>query len=572
MVMLTHLVIKDFAVIEHVEIPFRDGFTVVTGQTGAGKSMLVNALNLVLGGRASTDVVRAGSDSAVVEAIFEPSDAAAATIGRLLDARGIDVGNQLIVRRIVARSGRNKVFINGCAASLTVLREVTRGLIDISGQHEHISLADSGRHIRLLDAFGSLEEERSRITEGVSQLRTLRTEAEQLRAGLRERLARIDVLPFQVDEIDEAQLEPGEDERLREESSRLAHVERLTEVARTAGDALYDGNHAVIDAVAHCILELESVVHLDPELDGPRQMLEEASIQLTEAAADLRAYGDGLDADPGRLAAIEDRLAVMRRLLRKHGSTVGEVLQRRDEMVAELAETQGAESRIEEAEAEAEELLKALLAQARTLSARRKKCAGRLETLVGEELGELGMGGTRFAVTITHALADGSTTDDASLVDGSALGPAGIDLVEFQLATSRAEPLRALGRIASGGELSRLMLAIKSVLLRSDDVDTYVFDEVDTGIGGAVAEVVGRKIKNVAPSRQVLCITHLPQIAACGDWHLLVEKRHADDVTVSNVRPLTRQERVEEVARMLGGVTVTPTTLAHAQEMMEKAG
>ena len=570
--MLTHLVIKDFAVIEHVEIPFRDGFTVVTGQTGAGKSMLVNALNLVLGGRASADVVRAGSDSAVVEAIFEPSDAAATAIGSSLSSRGIDGGNQLIVRRIVSRSGRNKVFINGCAAPLAVLREVTGGLIDISDQHEHISLADASRHVRLLDAFGSLGEERARIGEGVTQLRKLDAEVAGLRAGLRDRLSRIDFLQFQVGEIDEVELLPGEDEQLRDESRRLAHAERLGDVARSAGDSLYDGAHAVIDRVAHTVRELESVVHLDPALEGPRQMLEEASIHLSEAAADLRAYADGIDADPQRLAAIEDRLAAMRRLFRKHGSSVEEVLVRREEMMAELGETQGAESRIEEAEAERSELLKSLLAQARTLSSRRKKSAARLDTLVGEELGELGMGGTRFSVTINHQLADGSCTDDPSLVDGSALGPTGIDVVEFQLATSRSEPLRALGKIASGGELSRLMLAIKSVLLRSDDVDTYVFDEVDTGIGGAVAEVVGRKIKNVAPSRQVFCITHLPQIAACGDWHLLVEKRHDDDVTVSNVRALSEEERVQEVARMLGGVTVTATTLAHAQEMMEKAG
>ena len=570
--MLTHLVIKDFAVIEHVEIPFRDGFTVVTGETGAGKSMLVNALNLVLGGRGNADVVRAGREAAVVEAIFEPSPVAATAVTALLAERGIDEGPQLVVRRIVSRGGRNKVFINGCAAPLGVLREVTRGLVDISGQHEHISLADSARHIRLLDAFAGLEEERSRVAEGVGQLRQLDAEVEGLRSGLRDRLARIDFLQFQLGEIDEAALEPGEDERLREESRRLAHVERLGGVAGSVVDVLYDGEAAVIDRVSICIRELESIEHLDPWLRGPREMLEQASIQLSEAAADLRGYADGLEADPGRLAYIEDRLAVMRRMFRKHGATVDEVLARRDEMEIELDAARGADSRIEEASAEREELLKALLAQARTLSARRKESAARLESLVGEELGELGMGGTRFAVTIAHGLESGGTTQDATLVDRAALGPTGIDIVEFQLATSRAEPLRALGRIASGGELSRLMLAIKSVLLRTDDVDTYVFDEVDTGIGGGVAEVVGRKIKNVAPSRQVFCITHLPQIAACGDWHLLVEKRHADDATVSNVRPLCHSERVDEVARMLGGVTVTPTTLAHAQEMMEKAG
>lgn len=569
--MLTHLVIKDFAVIEHVEIPFRAGFTVVTGQTGAGKSMLVSALNLILGGRASTDVVRAGADAAVVQAIFEPSPSATAAVEPLLVERGIDAGNQLIVRRIVSRAGRNKVFINGCAVPLVVLREVTRGLVDISGQHEHISLADAARHVRLLDAFAGLEEERNRVAEGVGQLRTLDAEVRSLQEGLRERLARIDFLQFQVNEIDDAELAEGEDERLREESLRLANAGRLREVAVGARETLYDGQHAVIDRLAGCLRDLESVVELDPQLDGPRQLLEEASIQLSEAASDLRSYADGLDSDPARLSIVEDRLAAMKRLFRKHGTTVAEVLARREEMVEELDAAHGADARIEEALAEREELLKALLAQARTLSARRKDAATTLEALVSEELEELGMGGTRFAVTISHALEGGATTQDAALVDGTALTSTGIDLVEFQMATSRAEPLRSLGRIASGGELSRLMLAIKSVLLRTDEVDTYVFDEVDTGIGGAIAEVVGRKIKNVAPSRQVLCITHLPQIAACGDWHLLVEKRHADDTTVSKVRSLDHGERVDEVARMLGGVTVTATTLAHAEEMMEKA-
>jgi DNA repair protein RecN (Recombination protein N) len=570
--MLTHLVIKDFAVIEHVEIPFGEGFTVITGETGAGKSILVTAVKLVLGGRATADIVRAGSDSAVVEAIFEPSPAARARISRVLVLRGIDdEGDQLLVRRVVSRAGRNKIFLNNCAASLGVLREVTQGLVDISGQHEHVSLIDVARHVTIVDAFGGLDEEAGRVREGVAALRALSARIGAIEAGVREGLARADFLAFQVNEIDAAAPVEAEAGRLEEERARLAHAGRLREITGSVARTLYDGRDALIDQVDGCLRSLDAGVEFDPSLAAARSMLESAEIQLSEVAEDLRRYADSVSSDPGRLAAVDDRLQLLKRLSRKHGGVLEDVLRRRDEMAKELAEISGVEGRVAEATKEYAELERSVLAQARTLSVRRRKAARRMESLVEDELADLSMEQVRFSVSVLHCLDEGGTTEDPALVSAAALGSGGIDRVEFQLATSRAEPLRPLARIASGGELSRLMLAIKSVLVRADDVDSYIFDEVDAGIGGAVAEVVGQKIRSVVPSKQVICVTHLPQIAAYGDAHLVVDKRHAADTTVSEIRSLDARERVAEVARMLGGMTITRKTLAHAEEMIEKS-
>ncbi len=571
--MLTHLIIRNFAIIDELEIAFSEGFTVVTGQTGAGKSILVNALNLVLGGRASMDVIRSQAPEAVVEAIFEPEGHHGwAKINAWLEERGIELGDgQLIVRRIVARSGRNKVFINGSAVRVSTLRELTRGMVDISGQHEHYSLMDASRHVLILDGFAGLEERRERVSEAVDRLRALTREVEALQRGERERLTQIDFLRFQLDEIDSAELDPDEEEALQTEMQRLRHAEQLREVAQGARHRLYEGELAVVDVVSGICHDLDRVASMDPRLGTVQESLESARIQLEDVAVELRSYAQEVDDDPRRLMQVETRLEKIERLKRKHGVDVAAILKRADEMRSELERLERTEERIDEALVQMQALQKVVLAQARTLSERRKEAARRLTQLVESELAVLGMKGCRFEVIIEHGEQDGQVVTDTALAGLGALGPYGIDQVEFAIAPNRGEEPKPMARIASGGELSRIMLAIKSGLLMTDTVATYVFDEIDTGIGGSVAEVVGRKIKEVSRNRQVICITHLPQIASFGHWHMVVEKCHHVDRTVSSIRQLSDNERVGEVARMLGGVTITQKTLDHAEEMIVAA-
>ncbi len=569
--MLTHLIIKNFAIIDALEIAFSEGFTAVTGETGAGKSILVNALNLVLGGRATTDLIRSRAEEAVVEAIFEPSPVWWQKMKPALSRQGIEIEEQLIVRRILARSGRNKVFINGCATRVSALRELMRGLVDISGQHEHYSLMDAASHVRILDGFASLDERREAVAEAVGRLRALGREADQLQRGERQRLTQIDFLRFQLEEIDAAELDPDEEDGLMTEMRQLRHAEQLREVAAGATHRLYEGEHSAADVVSEICHELARATGVDARLSPILELLETARIQLVEVSGELRDYAEMVDADPRRLAQIEVRIDRIERLKRKHGSGVKVILARAAEMREELEHLERAEARIDEAQLQEKTLRKVVLAQARTLSHLRKEAGRRLTQLVEGELGMLGMAGCRFEVLIQHMGEGGELLEDASQAGVSALGPEGIDQVEFAIAPNQGEELRGMARIASGGELSRIMLAIKSGLLMTDPVESYVFDEIDSGIGGRVAEVVGRKLKEVARNRQVISITHLPQIASFADWHMVVEKRQGHDRTVSTIRQLSEPERVREVARMLGGVTITQKTLDHAEEMITKA-
>jgi DNA repair protein RecN (Recombination protein N) len=569
--MLTHLVIRNFAIIDHLELPLAEGLTVITGETGAGKSILVDALNLLLGGRASLEVIRAGAEEAVVEGIFEPCAELLGRLNSALTLQGIEVAEQVIVRRIVSRSGRNKVFVNGCATRLDTLRVVTRGLVDISGQHEHQSLLEPSRHVEFLDAFAGLTEDRLAVAEGVARLRALGREVEELQRGERARLTQLDFLRFQLKEIDEARLDASEEESLAQECQRLRHAERLSEVALSAYHSLYEAERSAVDVVSEVCSRLERAVRFDARIGKLQEGLESARIVLSEVASDLRDYAEGVEADPMRLLALTERQDLIDRLKRKHGDSVAKVLVHAEEMRRELGELESAESRVEEALTERASIQRVVMAQARTLSERRKRAARRLEELVVGELGQLGMGGCKFEVQIVHKAEGGEVTQDVHKASAAGLNLAGIDEVEFLIAPNLGEPPRSMARIASGGELSRIMLAIKGVLLRSDIVETYIFDEVDTGIGGRTAEIVGRKIKDVSRSRQVVCITHLPQIAAFADWHVLVEKRNLVDKTVSSLRLLDPRERVREVARMLGGVTLTQRTLDHAEEMIGKA-
>ncbi|MEO1267251.1 MAG: DNA repair protein RecN [Myxococcota bacterium] len=569
--MLSHLIIRNFAIIDVLQLGFEEGFTALTGETGAGKSILVGALGLVLGGRASAEMVRYDAREAVVEAIFELTGSTRAKVEALLEPRGIPSGDQLIIRRIISRTGRNKVFINGSAARVAFLQELTQGLVDIIGQHASYSLLDPVNHVGILDAFGGLVEEAERVSLGVEQLRDLEREVRRLRSSERERLARMDYLTFQLNEIEEVEIDLETDAHLDQELEVLRNAERLRDLASGACYGLYEGEGSVADVLSAIGDGVQRAAAIDPSLDAMLSQLEAARIQLVETARDLRRYAEHVDADPTRLDRLEERIQVLNRLKRKHGGELSDVMTRAGEMRAELEGLERAELRIDEAEAEAAELLRSVMAQARTLSRRRHKAARRLQEVVEEELKDLSMERCRFMTQIRYRDGAGGWVEDVDLAAPESLTPHGIDHVEYLISPNPGMGWGPLAKIASGGELSRIMLALKGALMTSDPVPTYIFDEVDTGIGGRVADVVGRKIREVSQGRQVLCITHLPQVASYADHHVLVEKHQKANGTTSSLRPLDPEQRTMEIARMLGGSTITRKTLEHAEEMIAKS-
>lgn len=563
--MLSHLVIRNFAIIEHLEIPFYDGYTVLTGETGAGKSIIIDALNLLLGGRASTDVIRSDEDEAVVEAIFTPADARLETINARLEAEGIATGKDLVVRRIVSRSGRNKVFVNGGLSTVSALAEVTRGLVDISGQHEHYSLFDVAQHVGMLDGFADVGALREAMGEAYGRVAELRRALDRIRKGVQERLNRIDFLRFQLSEIDEARLEAGEDDKLKEELDTLKHAEKIVDATRQAASLCYEGNSAAAEQLSEAIDQLGRAAQWAPQLAEMAERLEEARIGVEEVARELATYNRDIDSDPARLDDVVERLELIKRLKRKHGAAdVDMILAKAEDMRAELDELENAEERGGQLEEDLAQARQEALSIAKKLSQKRREAAGRLETQIEAELGDLNMKHTRFVVSFAPAELPAGDLADAELT----LGPEGFDQVEFLIAPNAGEEPRPLAKIASGGELSRIMLAFKTVLVERDAVETYVFDEVDTGIGGQTADVVGAKISGTADAHQVLCITHLPQIASRSDHHYLVEKLLEDGRTRSRIRPLDDEERVEELARMLGGTRVTAKTRDAARELL----
>jgi DNA repair protein RecN (Recombination protein N) len=554
--MLSHLVIRNFAIIEHLEIAFHRGLTVLTGETGAGKSIVIDALNLLLGGRASTDVIRTSEDEAVVEGIFELGKQHASRVTALLEAEGIaPESHQLLVRRIISRSGRNKVFINGSLASVSTLGLVTRGLVDISGQHEHYSLIDEDRHLEILDNYGGLRRERDQVASDYDAVRRLLAEKRELENDMRDRLQRIDFLKYQLAEIDQAKLEEGEEARLNEEYLKLKNAEKIGGAVLGAAGHLYENEYSAGAAITESIELLRTVTTFDPSLTETIERLEEAKIIVHDTARELQ-YRDDIDADPHRLDAVQSRLEKLKRLRRKHARDIDELIAYGAEMRDELRRLEGAEERGDELDAELERARGVALESARKLSEKRQKVATRFSKAVEGELAALNMGRTTFVL-------DFQTHDEN-------LGPRGIDQVTFRIAPNVGEEPKPLAKIASGGELSRIMLAIKSVLADRDDISTYIFDEVDSGISGETADRVGEKIAATAADHQVLCITHLPQIASRGDQHYLIAKTVVKGRTQSTLTPLELEGRVEEIARMLGGARVTPKTLEAARELIQR--
>lgn len=563
--MLLCLRVKNFAIIDELEVELGSGMNVLTGETGAGKSILVSALSLVLGQKARPEVVRTGAESAEVEALFDVHDDP--ELQARLAGAGVEAGDELVLRRVIQKNGRSRAYVNGRLASAAELTELAAGLADISSQHEHHTLVDPRCHLRYLDAFGQLEALVAQVAEAHAGYAAASEALAELEAQLRDRGQREDLLRFQLAEIEGVAPDATEEDQLRLERERQRHGLRLQSVSGMSEEVLYARDGSICDELAGLIRSLEQVAALDPALATPLEQLQAAHVQLEDAARELGGYARALSIDAERLAELEERLEALGKLKRKYGGTLEAVLEHRTKIAAELAALDDSEARHAQLSDARDSAAKAAEALATKLSQKRKKVAGKLAERVSEELASLSMGDAKVEVEVEPA----EPGSGGLSVGGARLTATGIDRVEFLIATNRGEQPQALHKVASGGELSRAMLAIKRTLAGLGPGGLYVFDEVDAGVGGAVAEVIGRKIREVAGHHQVVCITHLAQIAVFANQHFRVRKEVVEDRTISRIVALSASEKKEEIARMLGGVEITDKTRAAAGEMLRSA-
>lgn len=573
--MLSELIIQDFAIIEQLHLRFESGFNVLTGETGAGKSIIIDAVSLLLGGRADADLIRSGASQATVEGIFVLDEEVQSVLNPLLEEDGLegDDPTTLVLAREIRHGGRNVSRVNGRAVSLKVVRELGEYMVDIHGQTEHLSLMRVREHVELLDRYGELWPLRDRFAALVRELRTVRRELASLRRDERELARRVDLLQYQVGEIDAARLEPGEDEELAQERTRLANAEQLRELADEAYQALYvgDGESASgVDLVQISARALVGLVRLDPSTVALEEAAQTLSYQLEDLADSLRQYREQIEFNPRRLNQVEERLALIHSLQRKYGDSIEEVLAFADRARSELETIEHSEERTGELEVEEERLLHEVGRVGAELSAQRQETGERLAAGIEAELEELSMERARFGVDITWRDDDAGAFVEGRRVDFDLTG---LDRIEFLVAPNVGEPLKPLVRIASGGETSRLMLALKTVLAQADRTPTLIFDEIDAGIGGRIGAVVGQKLWGLtvgdggkARDHQVLCVTHLPQLACYGDVHFHVRKGVVGERTVTSVDLVDGKEREVELAGMLG--TLTEQTRASAREML----
>jgi DNA repair protein RecN (Recombination protein N) len=558
--MLKLLRINNIALIPSLEIELGPGLTLLTGETGAGKSILIDALGLVLGDRASPDLIRSGEERATVEAVFEVKGAS-----KLLEARGLPADDdEIVVRREVQASGKGRASVNGALVPVGLLRELSGRLAVVHGQHEPQGLLDPQTHLALVDHFAGEAHPSLVVGELFSELRAAEDALERLRGDRRETERRREMLEFQASEIERAGLSAGEEDTLRGEKARHANASRLEGLSSEAYGLLYDDEAAALARLGQVFKRVEELASIDPLFRPFLELKADCLPPLEDLARSLRDYRERLELRPGRLDEIESRLATVERLKKKYGATLEEVIAFGARCREELDSLGSPEEQEQKLAAAREQAAPDYLARARELSRKRRGVAGELVRRVQAELAELAMEKTRFEVLFTPA-------DPEAALGRPSWTELGLERAEFLLSPNPGEELRPLARIASGGELSRIMLALKSVV-RSDAAGlTVVFDEVDAGIGGRVAEVVGRKLKALAERQQVLCVTHLPQIAAFADRHLAVRKQVSRGRTQTDVDALSEAGRVEEVARMLGGETVTATARMHAVEMLKQS-
>ena len=566
--MLTELWIHNFAIIDELHLTLKPGLIVFTGETGAGKSIIVDAIELLLGGRAESAAIRTSAEVATVEGAFQLPSELRSEVQSILEAEGLwEEDGTLTLGREVRREGRNIARVNGRVVNLGVLREIGQYLVDVHGQSEHLSLLRVREHLGLLDRFAGVETERDALAAEVLALRAVREELQRLRDGERDAARRADMLTFQINEIGAAKLKPGEDETLLEERTRLANAEQLAALADAAILALDEGSQervAATDLVGEAERALSALARIDATRNTARDSLQGAAEQLAELARELRAYRESIEFNPRRLEQVEERLELIANLKRKYGESLAAIGEYALKAQREMDGITHADERMAELAAQEEQRLRSVGTLGAALSEKRRAAGADLARGIEAELGDLRMAGARFAVDIQWK------DDPLGAYAGErrvAYEAAGLDRVEFLVAPNPGEGLKPLVKVASGGETSRLMLALKSVLARADRTPTLIFDEIDQGIGGRVGAVVGRKLWNLTPPHQVLCVTHLPQLAGFGDLHLRVEKRSQGERTVTEVRALSAKERVAELAAMLG--TLSERTKESAEEILE---
>jgi DNA repair protein RecN (Recombination protein N) len=556
--MLVELRIRNFAIIDELNLSFSKGFNVLTGETGTGKSIILNAVQLLLGDKAKEELIRGSEEEASVEALFDISgnkELKEKVKEKGQRPLGDEAEDSLVVRRMISRSGRGKAFINGNLAAVGMLSGIGEELLSICGQHEHQSLQRIETHIDILDEFGGLMGLRKEFQDHFHEFVSLSEEIRRIREEKEKRARDRELMAFQSREIETSGVRIGEEETLQEERRILMHAKKLTDFASSSEETLYSTEGSVIERVQSILNRGREMIAIDPSLSQLLRNLEGAQIQLQEVAIALRDYSRGIEANPMRLEEIEARLEEMDRLKRKYGQTEEEILLYKKKIDEALSSFTSDEERLSELERSLGPLQEEVIKLAKKMSRERKKVASELNRAVEKELGTLGMKKTTFEVR----------TEEVPL------SPNGMDRVEFLISPNIGEEVKPLAKIASGGELSRIMLAMKRILAKVGGRQVLIFDEVDAGIGGAIAEVIGRKLKELSKHHQVICVTHLPQIACFAETHHSVKKEVRGGRTVTVVNPLGGETIVDEIARMLGGVKVTEKTRAHAKEMIENA-
>lgn len=552
--MLRELRIKNLAIIDDLTIRFGTGLNVLTGETGAGKSIIIDALGLALGERAQTEMIKTGKSEASVEAFFEASDRPHGIESqRLLEQMGIICEDGIILRRNMSSAGKGRAYINDTIVNIQSLCDIGRALVDIHGQHEHQSLLSTDTQRTLLDFYGKLQDKRAEVEAMFYEVQSLKKELSELRANVKERAHRIDLLSFQINEIGSASLKKGEKEALEEERVILLNLNKLNELTETAYAMLYESEGACVEKLSSVISKLKEMSSIDPSIDETLSLLDSAMPLLEDASVSLRRYKEKYDLDPQRLENIEERLENIKRLEKKYGEGVGAILRYRDEAEKELISLGQTDEKTDMIENQLREKEKKLIDAAVDLSEKRKKTAEEIGRAVEKILKELAFEKVEFRVDIKS----------------SPLSSSGMDAVEFLFSANPGELPKPLTRVASGGELSRIMLAIKNILADVDRIPVLIFDEIDAGVGGRTAESVGMKLKKLAKTHQVICITHLPQIASTADFHLMTEKFQKKDGVSVKIKELSPEERKTEIARMLSG-KVTDVSLKHARELLER--
>jgi DNA repair protein RecN (Recombination protein N) len=566
--MLRELSIRNLAVVEEAVVPFAPGLNVLTGETGAGKSIVVDALLLITGARAQLDWIRTGADTALVEAVFEIDPAG--PVAALLDEAGHHPGDgQLVIKRELARSGRHRAFVNDGAATVGLLERLGELLVELHGQHEHQRLMEPARQLLLLDRFAEALDRRERVGALVRTWEEARAALDRLRSEMREGARQEDLYRFQLAEIDDVRLKDGEEDELRAERSRLQHAERIVAGLQETVGLLYEEPQSATTRLSRAAALLRDLSRYEPDAAASIEAIESAQAYLEDVVGRARALRDRAVFDPERLEQIDARLDTIVKLKRKYGDSVAAILAHRQEVATALDRITRHDAIAEEMERTVAEAAAAAGAEAAALSQARTRGAERLERLIQKEIRGLGMEHGRFRVALRREPA--AVGELAAGPDGWRVGPRGAESAELLLSANPGEDLRPLAKVVSGGELSRVMLAAKTVLAAADDVPVLVFDEVDAGIGGRVADVVGQKLAASAAGRQVLCVTHLAPIAAYAGQHLLVEKRVARGATRTSVTLLPAAARVDELARMLGGERVTEASRRHARELLRDA-